>query len=99
MTVDNSTAMITTTPTTLPAAEQFVPYSSLLTASGGRPDYLSTVATGSNLPAWLTLASDGVVSGMPPVSTTPRELSFIAQVLDGNGAVVTKRITMEVQTP
>ncbi len=76
-----------------------VPYSDRLEASGGRQPYVWSVATGSSLPAWLTLTANGIINGTAPAATTPGEVSFIAQVLDANGSIRTKRITVDVKTP
>ncbi|HTJ13201.1 MAG TPA: putative Ig domain-containing protein [Dinghuibacter sp.] len=56
-------AIITLTPT-LPAATVGVVYSQSITATGGTSPYTYAVTSGS-LPAGLTLASDGTLSGTP----------------------------------
>jgi hypothetical protein len=61
------------TSSTLSAAISGAAYSQTLAASGGTPSYSWTISSG-NLPAGLTLASNGTISGTPPSpapSTSP----------------------------
>lgn len=62
----------------LPVGIVGVPYSYTLQATGGTPPYSFAVTAGS-LPAGLTMASDGTISGTP---TTPGASSFTATVTD-----------------
>lgn len=98
ITVDNPTATITVSPTSLPEAEQYVPYSSLLTASGGRPDYRFSVAPGSAMPPGVTLSSNGVVTGNA-TAMIPGAYSFVVQVQDSAGRVKLQTITLTVKEP
>ena len=64
-------ATVVLAPTTLPAAVLLAPYSEAITASGGTAPYTFAVTTGT-LPAGITLATDGTLSGTPTVNgTTP----------------------------
>ena len=59
---------IVASPSLVPPAVAFVPYSQALTAAGGTAPYTFTIAAGV-LPAGLTLSSaTGVISGIPTVS-------------------------------
>src|SRR5262249_46116228 len=62
---------ITVNPTTatLPAGTTFTAYSQNLTASGGALPYIFTVSAGT-LPAGLTLATNGTLSGVPTAAGT-----------------------------
>jgi len=73
-------AITSTTP--LPAAQVGVVYAQTLTASGGVAPYTWSLASGSTLPAGLSLSSSGVISGTP---TTNGSFSFTAQVSDSAG--------------
>ncbi|WP_198665920.1 MULTISPECIES: putative Ig domain-containing protein [unclassified Sphingomonas] len=55
---------ITLTPTTIPAGTAGAAYSQTLSASGGTPTYTYAVTAGA-LPAGLTLATGGTLSGTP----------------------------------
>ncbi len=69
----------TTNGTTLPAALVGTSYSTTLQASGGKAPLTWSLATGSTLPAGLTLSSAGVISGTP---TSSGSFSFTAKVTD-----------------
>lgn len=71
-------APLTIDTTSLPAAKKKVAYSTNLEASGGKPSYSWSVASGT-LPKGLSLASDGALSGTPK---TPGTYSFTVQVVD-----------------
>jgi Autotransporter beta-domain/Putative Ig domain/Cadherin-like domain len=60
---------ISVSPTSLPAATISASYSQSISASGGLAPYIYTVSAGS-LPAGLTLASSGSLSGTPTASGT-----------------------------
>lgn len=72
-------------PTTLPAMSYGVPISASVTASGGTAPYSYRVSAGA-LPAGLTLAGDGTLSGTPTVAGN---FSFTVEATDsstGTGA-------------
>lgn len=62
-------AAITVNPATLPAATVATAYSQNLTASGGTAGYSFAVTAGA-LPAGMTLAADGTLSGTPTAGGT-----------------------------
>ncbi|MCU1237169.1 MAG: Ig family protein, partial [Candidatus Solibacter sp.] len=69
------------------------PYTSALTATGGKPGYTYSISSGS-LPSGVTLsATTGVISGTPTASGT---YTFTSKVVDANGIVDTARCTIYV---
>ncbi len=72
-------APLSITTTTLPTSQQNLPYSVTLAATGGVQPYTWSLAAGS-LPAGLSLASNGTISGTPTTSTGTA--SFTVQVKD-----------------
>ncbi|MEA0735870.1 putative Ig domain-containing protein [Xanthomonas campestris pv. campestris] len=79
---------------TLPPAMRGTPYSQVLTATGGVAPYTYSVASGT-LPAGLTLASNGVLSGTP---TAEGSTSFTIAVADAGNATATQAYTFTVST-
>ncbi|MBI5084638.1 MAG: putative Ig domain-containing protein [Acidobacteria bacterium] len=87
------TAAITvTTPSALPAGTPGVLYSQTLAASGGAAPYTWSLATG-NLPAGLTLSTQGVLSGTPVTGGTS---SFVVRVNDNSGGTTFQAFTLVV---
>lgn len=84
-----------TTPAALPAATFGSAYGVNLQADGGTPPYRWLLTTGT-LPAGLTLASGGALSGTPTLlgSTT-----FGLTVIDSNTRSVTRDFTLAVTSP
>jgi hypothetical protein len=88
-TIEDSTATISISPTTLPAGvkggAQGESYSQQLTASGGTAPYTFSIVVGS-LPAGITMSSAGLLSGAP---TSAGVTTFTVQAIDsqGNGGV------------
>ncbi len=72
----------TVTTSSLPSGTQNVSYSTTLAATGGTTPYTWTKTSGT-LPAGLSLASNGVISGTPTVAGTQSGLVFTAT--DANG--------------
>ena len=68
-------------PNTLPNGTQGVAYNQTLTAVGGNPPYTFTLSSGT-LPAGLTLAPGGTLSGTPSAAGS---YTFIIQAQDGAG--------------
>ncbi|WP_426702276.1 putative Ig domain-containing protein [Rhodanobacter sp. Col0626] len=68
-------------PTTLTAATQNAAYSTSVSASGGTSPYTYAVTAGA-LPAGLTLASNGAISGAPTVSGS---FNFTVTATDSSG--------------
>ncbi|WP_427917053.1 putative Ig domain-containing protein [Xanthomonas campestris] len=79
---------------TLPPAVRGTPYSQVLTATGGVAPYTYSLASGT-LPAGLTLASNGVLSGTP---TAEGSTSFTIAVADAGNATATQAYTFTVST-
>ncbi|MBV6814665.1 putative Ig domain-containing protein [Xanthomonas campestris pv. passiflorae] len=77
---------------TLPAAVRGSAYSQVLTASGGIAPYRYSIASGT-LPAGLTLASDGTLSGTPTVQGTS---SFTIAVADVAATMTDTAVTAAV---
>ncbi|NEL81423.1 MAG: hypothetical protein G3W61_34740, partial [Xanthomonas perforans] len=67
-------------------------YNQVLTASGGVAPYRYSIASGT-LPAGLTLASDGTLSGTP---TTQGTSSFTIAVADAGNASATQAYSFTV---
>ena len=65
----------------LPAGAVAQPYSAAVAASGGTPPYSYSIESGS-LPAGLSLAADGSISGTP---TEAGDSSFVIAVTDSQG--------------
>jgi uncharacterized protein (TIGR03437 family) len=67
------------------------------TASGGQTPYQWFVAQGSQLPSWLTLATDGsgFLSGTPPA---PGTTNFTIQVTDAAQSSAVKALSIVAQT-
>ena len=80
---------------TLPIATVGVPYTYTLQATGGTTPYTYAVTAGS-LPAGITMASDGVISGTP---TQPGATSFTATVTDSVSATASVPLVLLVQYP
>jgi hypothetical protein len=72
------------TPTTLPAAHVASRYSQTIHVSGGTAPYTFALASGSSLPAGLTLNSTtGVISGVPTAQTSSPD-TFTVQATDAS---------------
>lgn len=76
---------ITISPNPLPAGTAGLPYSQMLTASGGTPAYTFIVSAGA-LPSGLSLSTAGLLSGTP---TTFGTFNFSIQVTDANSCSAT----------
>jgi hypothetical protein len=79
---------------TLPAAYLGGTYNQSVTSSNGRTPYSYALLSGS-LPAGLTLASSGVISGTP---TTLGSSTFTLRSTDANGCQGTQSITLTVKS-
>lgn len=75
---------LTITSTTFKAGTINVPYSALLSATGGAPPYIWALA-GGTLPAGLTLNPQGAITGTP---TTAGNSNFTLQVTDSESPAV-----------
>ena len=83
--------------TSMPDATVGVPYDRTLLPSGGKPDYVWIVDSGT-LPAGLTLAQAGAnagkISGNP---TTAGTSNFVVRVTDSDNSVATRALTIVVR--
>jgi large repetitive protein len=93
-TVVQSPLQITTS--SLPAGRAGVPYSALVSATGGQPGYTFVLANGTSLPAGVTLAANGAISGTPAAGGA---YDFAVTVQDASGAAATKAFTLIVAGP
>jgi large repetitive protein len=83
-----------TTAASLPQGEVGAAYSKSLSASGGSgAGYTWALATGSVLPAGLTLSSAGLISGTP---TAAGPFSFTVKVTDGAGGSGTQAFSVTI---
>ena len=85
---------ITIAPSTLRPATLGAPYSALLTATGGTAPHTFTVVAG-NLPAGISLATNGALSGTPS-QLLPFPSTFTVQARDANGANGQLAYTLDV---
>ncbi|HNG34653.1 MAG TPA: putative Ig domain-containing protein, partial [Blastocatellia bacterium] len=95
LTITQTCAAITITPTTLPIAPVGQSYSQTLTASGGTGPYQFALV-GGTLPAGLSLAANGTLSGTPTVANTS---VFTVQATDANGCADTSLLSLRVNAP
>ncbi|WP_425520158.1 putative Ig domain-containing protein [Xanthomonas cannabis] len=82
-------------PTTVPGATRGTAYSQALSASGGTAPYTYAIA-GGVLPAGLTLASNGTLSGTATVEGT---FNFTVQATDANSFTGTQAYALTVAGP
>jgi hypothetical protein len=79
---------------TLPAATQNGFYSTAIVAAGGQPPYRWSLAPGSaNLPYYLVLGTNGVISGTPASSGTNY---FIVRATDSSSATLDRLLALVV---
>lgn len=76
----------------LPSGEVGVVYSEVLTAVGGSLPYVWTIFSGA-LPAGLSLATNGTISGTPSLAGSS---SFVIRLTDNNGTITSKSCSMTV---
>jgi hypothetical protein len=88
-----SSVAITSFPT-LPEGTIGSNYSAVLTAAGGVPPYSWSLATGSTLPAGLTLSSGGVISGVLSSSVKAGTYKATVKVTDSNSNSATSADTL-----
>ena len=93
-TVVISCPTISLSPASLPAGSTGHAYSQTITASGGTAPYTFQVTSG-NLPAGLSLAANGTLSGTPAV-TSVGSYSFTVRATDANGCSGTKNYTLQI---
>jgi large repetitive protein len=86
---------IAVTPAALPAASAGAAYSAALAGSGAVAPYSFTLSSGT-LPAGVTLAATGLLSGTPTASGS---FPFTVTVRDANGQTGTASLTLDVGVP
>lgn len=86
---------LTITTATLPDAVLGVRYTTLVSATGGSPSYVWSVIDGA-LPAGLTIASNGAITGTPTAVGTA---SFMVQVTSADAQNATKEFDLVVAPP
>ncbi len=84
---------ITITTSVLPTAATGSMFTYTLVASGGTAPYTFTLASGSTLPAGLSLTTSGVLMGTP---TANGNSTFTVNVKDANGATGSRSLTLAV---
>ncbi|MBI4890383.1 MAG: putative Ig domain-containing protein [Acidobacteria bacterium] len=85
---------LTVTSSTLPPGSVGVSYSQSLGATGGTPPYTWSYASGT-LPPGLTVAGNGIVSGVPTAGGT---YSFTVRATDSRGVAALGGVTLSVGT-
>ena len=93
----NFTMPLAITTPTVPAGQVGVSYSQALVAANGTTPYAFNVSAGS-LPAGLTMATDGTLSGTPAAGTAG-SYAFTALVTDFNGREDTQDYTLVIDPP
>lgn len=94
-TIDVATPTIALAPVTLPDPVVATPYSQIISASGGVAPYSFAVSAGA-LPAGLSLATDGTLSG---TTTVVGSYSFTVTATDANSQTGTASYTLAVAAP
>lgn len=89
--VNGGTGSITVTPSSLPMASVGVPYSAMLSATGGVSPYAIQVISGR--PDWLLVSSNGQMSGTPDAAG---QHSLTISVFDSEGADSTAVVSLQV---
>ncbi|MDV2450049.1 putative Ig domain-containing protein [Xanthomonas hortorum] len=87
--------VIVVAPTALPAATRGTAYSQVLTASGGSAPYTYAISAG-NVPAGLTLASNGTLSG---TATVEGSFNFTVTATDANNFTAAQAYALTVAGP
>ncbi len=87
---------ITVTPTTLPNATAGVTYTGTLSANGGNASYTFALASGSSLPAGLTLNSNGTITGTP---TTVGAVNVNVVATDSKGCTGSAAVGFSIVCP
>ena len=91
---DPSSSFTIATP---PAANVNTPYSHTLAASGGTAPYTFALANGTNLPAGLSLASNGTISGTPTATGTTNFDVTVTDSSPGPGGPYFKTVAVSLQ--
>ena len=94
VTQDSGCAALTLVPAALPIGTVDANYSQTIMASGGAPAYQFTLASGA-LPAGLSLATNGTLSGAPIAAGV---FSFTINTTDANGCTGAQTYAMTINT-
>jgi len=86
-------AVLTVNNTPLPAAAASSPYSQTFTSTGGAGGDMWSLAAESTLPAGLTLAANGALTGTPTVTGS---FSFTVMVTDNDQNTATQAFTLHI---
>ena len=95
LTIAIAAPQLTVTTSSLPAAMVGAAYNQSLAASGGTGGFTWSTTAGS-LPAGITLASSGAITGTPTATGTS---TFTVQVKDSSGTTATQQLTIAVAPP
>jgi hypothetical protein len=79
--------------TTLPDGQVNQVYSFSLSATGGRPPYTWTILSGNFPSYFMSLSSEGLISGVPALS---HPYSFTVQVADASSRKATQQLTLTI---
>jgi len=82
-------------PTTLPDGAVNQAYSQALTMANGTAPFTYTLATGSTLPAGLTLSTAGVIGGTPTAAGTS---TFTVKVTDASNQTASQAFTLTIDS-
>ncbi len=93
--VASSTLAVSTYPM-LPSATQAYAYQATLSATGGTPPYTWSLATGSTLPAGLSLSSAGIISGSLGASIGVGTNTFTATATDSSSSTASAVLSLPV---
>ena len=91
--VGGGSSRLTITTTSLPSGTVGQSYSQTLTATGGTPPY-TWAGSLSQIPAGLSLASNGTISGTP--TSSPGTFSIPVQVTDAAGTTASGTVTLTI---
>jgi len=93
------TALAVTTYPTLPSGTQNAAYQATLSAQGGSPPYAWSLASGSSLPAGLSLSSAGLITGSFASTVGTGNYSFTATATDSASSTSNALFTLPVYAP
>jgi hypothetical protein len=91
-----ATALTVSSYPTLPSATINAAYQANLTGAGGTAPYTWALASGSSLPAGLSLSSSGVITGTLASTVTTGSYSFTAKVTDHKSSTASAALTLTV---
>ena len=80
-------------PSTLPSATKGQSYAQTMTAAGGTEPYSFS---SDDLPAWLTLAGSGALTGTAPTDDNPLCFSFTIKATDSSSGMGSRLYTLPI---